>query len=322
MTSMTRRDALSAVLALAAAPAAAQSQRYPTRFIRLLVGFAPGGAVDTVAQVLAEEMSKGLGQRIVVENRAGASGNLASGELARARPDGYTLMLGNGPQLAMNQFLMADMPVQPERDFAPVGQAASVRFVAVVKASIPAATLREFVDLTRSRPASYGSSGNGSVQHLGTEEFIAASGASLTHVPYRGSGPLINDLVAGHVDFVIDAESAVVPHLKSGAVWGLAIMAKERSPDLPDVPTIREAGYGDLVLEGWQGLVARAGTPPDVVQRLAQELRRALEQPELLERFRSMSLVPAYRDPTEFAAFIAAERERWGALVNRLGLRP
>jgi tripartite-type tricarboxylate transporter receptor subunit TctC len=222
----------------------------------------------------------------------------------------------------MNQFLIPNMPVDPARDFAPIGQATTVRFVAVVPARNPARTLRDFVAQTRRQPGTYASSGVGSLQHLGTEQLIAASGAAMEHVPFRGSGQLINDVVAGHVDFAIDAESVVGPHIRSGALRGLAVMAATRSAGLPDVPTIREAGYGDVFMEGWQGLVAPAGTPGDVVQRLAQELKRALEQPAVLERLQAMAISPAYCDPGDFNAFLASERTRWGGVVERLGLRP
>jgi tripartite-type tricarboxylate transporter receptor subunit TctC len=322
MRDTTRRQLLGTALALAAAPASAQTDRYPSRAIRLVIGFAPGGAVDVVARVLCDEMGKTLGQRIIVENKTGASGNLASGEVARSPADGYTLMLGNGPQLTMNQFLIPNMPVDPVRDFAPIGQATTVRFVAVVPARNPAMTLRNFVAQTGQQPATYASSGVGSLQHLGTEQFIAASGAKMDHVPFRGSGQLINDLVAGHVEFAIDAESVVGPHIRSGGLRGLAVMAPTRSSGLPEVPTIREAGYGDIVVEGWQGLVAPAGTPADVVQRLSQELKRALEQPAVLERFQAMAISPAYREHANFGAFLTSERMRWGGVVDRLGLRP
>lgn len=319
----SRRRLLQAGLGLCAGlPGAAAAQEpWPGRPLRLLIGFSPGGAVDAVARVVAEEMGNGLGQAVIVENKTGASGNIASTEVARSRPDGYTLMLGNGPQLAINQHLFRDMQVRPDRDFAPIGQAATVRFVAVVNARYPAATLRAFVAATETRETSYGTSGVGTVQHLGTEQLIAASGAKITHIPFRGSGQLINDVIAGHVDFTIDAESVVTPHIRSGALRGLAIMATARSADLPDVPTVQEAGYGEIVVEGWQGLVAPAATSPDVLRRLGSELKRTLEAPAVRQRLQAMAIIPLYRDAAEFQRFLEAERARWGALVTKLGIQ-
>ncbi len=321
MTRVSRRTVLAAGLLLPATLRAATADSYPSRPMRLVVGFAPGGAVDLVARAVAEEMGRGLGQTMIVDNRTGASGNIASSEVVRAVPDGYTLMLGNSPQLVMNSFLFPNLAFDPARDFVPIGQAATVRFIAVVSTQSAAKDLPAFAAMTRQRPGTYGSSGNGSVQHLGTELFKAASGAVMTHVPYRGSAPMITDVLAARLDFAIDAESAVAPYVKAGTLRALATMATTRAPNLPDVPTIGEAGYGDIVVEGWQGMFAPARTPPDVLAKLGAGLKQALDNPDLRHRFDVASIVPVYRDADAFAAFIAAERERWGPIIALLGLK-
>ena len=320
--SFGRRVALSAALSAALWPLAGQARAagFPTRPIRLVVGFAPGGAVDLVARALAEEMGRTLGQAVIVDNRTGASGNVGAAEVVRATPDGHTLLLGNGPQLAINPFLFTTLAFDPARDLVPIGQAATVRFIAVVPAQGAARDLAGLVAQTRARPGTYGSSGAGSIQHLGTELFKAASGALLTHVPYRGSSPMIVDVLGGRLDFAIDAESVVAPHVAAGALRALATMGPNRAAGLPDVPTIAEAGYGDISVEGWQGLVAPARTPQDVLATLGTALRDALAQPQLRQRLTAASIVPAYRDAAGFADFLGAERQRWGREVRTLGL--
>jgi tripartite-type tricarboxylate transporter receptor subunit TctC len=296
---------------------------YPSRPIRVVVGLAAGGGVDIVARQLAEEMSAILGQRVIVENRVGAGGNIASADVARSAPDGYTLMMGNPPQLAINQSLYRNMGVNPEKDLIPIAQVTTLRFMAVVHKSVPVTTLKELVDYSRTRPEeiSFGTAGVGSVGHLAVELLKSSSGAKLTHVPYRGAAPAINDLVAGHVKFAIDAEALLAQHVQSGVLKGLAVMARERLTQLPEVPTIREAGFDDTVIEGWQGLVAPAGTPPDVVERLSGVLREVLQKPQVRERLLAQAIIPAYLGPKEFGDLLTSERARWKKVVEATGAR-
>jgi tripartite-type tricarboxylate transporter receptor subunit TctC len=307
---------LAVAAALVAVPAAGQG--WPSRPITLVVGFPPGGGVDIVARQLAEKLSEQVGQRIVVENKPGAAGNVAMEFVARAAPDGHTLLMGNLGMLSANPALYPKLAFDPSRDFAPIARVVVTPLVAVVPASLPAKDVNEFLALARSKPGAlnFGSGGNGNINHLAPELLKLVTGTQMQHVPYKGSAPALTDLAAGRIQLMIDGGNVVQPFVKDGRARALMITGEARSPALPDVPTVKEAGLPDLVIYGWQGVLAPAGTPPAILERLSADVAKALAQPDLKARLSGQGTEPAYMNAAEFRAFIAAEQKRWGDVVR------
>jgi len=298
-------------------------QTYPSKPIRLVVPFAPGGSSSIVARSVAAEMSKGLGQEIYIENKGGGGGNLAMNDVARADPDGYTLIIGHVGSLAMNPFIYANLPYDVNRDFAPVSLLAKVPNIFVVHADVPAKDLREFVALAKRQPGAlyYGSAGNGSAGHLAFEYLKLVTGMSIQHVPYKGTGPNLVDLVAGRTQATSAGTPPLLPHVKAGKLRVIAVGSAQRLSVLPDVGTVAEQGYPGFETSQWYGLNAPAKTPPAVIKRLAGEAAKALKSAAVIERFSVDNAEAIGSTPQEYAEFIAREQARWKDVIQRAGVK-
>jgi tripartite-type tricarboxylate transporter receptor subunit TctC len=296
----------------------AGAQAYPSKPIRLVVPFAPGGSSTLVARFMSAEMEKGLGQTFVIENKPGGGGNIAMQEVARAEPDGYTLIIGHVGSLAMNPYLYEHLPYDVDKDFAPVSLLAIVPNIFVVHVDVPAKNLREFVALAKSKPGqiNYGSAGNGSAGHLAMEYLKQVSGMDLQHVPYKGTGPNIIDLVAGRTQASSAGTPPLLPHVKSGKLRVIAVGTAKRLHSIPDVPTVAEQGYPGFETSQWYGLNAPAKTPPAIIARLAAEAAKAAQSPLVAERFKPDDAEPVGSTPQEYAAFIKKEQARWSKVVR------
>lgn len=320
MIKMTNRllPALLGLAMLAAAPTLRAQGAYPDKPITLIVGFPPGGGVDIVARQLAETLSEQLGQRVVIDNKAGAAGNVAMDFVARARPDGYTLLMGNLGMLAANPVLYPKLSFDASRDFAPVARVVVTPLLAAVPSTLPVKNMQELVTLAKAKPGTlnFGSGGNGNINHLAGELLKLQTGTQITHVPYKGSAPALADLVAGHIQLVIDGFNVVQPSVAGGRARAIGITGDTRSPAMPDVPTMKESGLPDLVIYGWQGVFAPAATPPVIIERLSAEVAKALANPALKSRLSGQGTEPAYQPPAQFRTYITAEQQRWATVIN------
>ncbi len=310
-----------AALAFAAAPVRAQSD-WPTKPVRIVVPFAPGGTTDITARVLAEQLSGVFKQTFVVDNKAGAGGNIGAAEVAKAAPDGYTFLMGTPGTQAINQFLYPKMPYDTAKDLIPVSFVVKVPNVLIVHPSVGVRSIGELIALARAKPAalSYGSPGNGSTGQLSTELFKTQAKVFVTHIPYRGSGPMLQDLMAGQIQMAIDNLPSALPHIKSGKLVALGVTSETRSPQLPDVPTIASVLPG-YAAESWFVLVAPAGTPAAIVNRLSSEVDRILKKPDVVERFKGLGADPVGGTPEQLAKFIAAETAKWQQVVKASGAK-
>jgi tripartite-type tricarboxylate transporter receptor subunit TctC len=302
---------------------AAHAQNYPNKPIRLVVPFAPGGSSSLVARFMSEEMAKGLGTSIVIENKPGGGGNIAMQEVARAAPDGYTLIIGHVGSLAMNPYMYEHLPYDVDKDFAAVSLLAIVPNIFVVYHEVPAKNLREFVALAKAKPGqiNYGSAGNGSAGHLAMEYLKQVTGIELQHVPYKGTGPNVTDLIAGRTQATSAGTPPLMPHVKSGKLRVIAVGTSKRLHSLPDVPTVAEQGYPGFETSQWYGLNAPANTPEPIVRRLAEEAAKAAKSALVLERFRSDDAEAVGSTPQEYAAFIKKEQERWSKVVRAANVK-
>lgn len=302
----------------AIAPAAAQSA-YPTKPVRIVVPFAPGGSSEIIARAVAARLSQSLGQSVFVENKPGGAGNIAMEEVKRAAPDGHTLVLGHIGTLAVNPALFgAKLPYHPQRDFAPIALLATVPNVIAVNPSLPAKTLGDFVRLAKEKPGelNYGTAGNGSAGHLAMEYFKSRAGIDVQHVPYRGTGPMVSDLMGGQVQATFNGVTPILGQIKSGKLRALAVGSPKRIGSLPDVPTVAESGYPGFETSQWYGLLAPAGTPAPIVARLNAEINAALRNPEATRKITDDGGAVVGGTPEQFAALIGREAERWSAVVR------
>ena len=301
----------------------AKAQSYPSKPIRLVVPFAPGGSSSIVARSVAAEMSRSLGQEIYIENKGGGGGNLAMHDVARADPDGYTLIIGHVGSLAMTPFITPNLGYDVNRDFAAVSLLAKVPNIFVVHADVPARDLREFVALARSRPGQlyYGSAGNGSAGHLAMEYLKLLAGIELQHVPYKGTGPNLVDLVAGRTHATSAGTPPLMPHVKSGRLRVIAVGTAQRLATLPDVGTVAEQGYPGFETSQWYGLNAPARTPPAVVKRLADEAAKAVKSPAVIQRFGADDAEAVGSTAQAYAEFIAREQARWKEVIQKAGIK-
>ena len=300
---------------------------YPDRPIRVVVPFAAGGNVDTVARLLAPQLAERLGQPVVVDNRPGAGGSIGAEAVARAAPDGYTLLAGSNGPLTVNVLVQARLPYDPSRAFAPIGLAGRAPLVLAVAPAVPARDLAELLALSRTRPGAVtvGTPGNGSTGHLALELFNATTRAGLVHVPYRGGGAVVPDLLAGAVAAMFAELSTALPLHREGRARILAVAAERRSPALPEAPTFAEAGAAGILAASYVGLLAPSGTPPEAVQRVGAALLAALSHPPVRDRLADLGLEPAAPDearPDGFAAFLGAELDRARRAAASAGLRP
>lgn len=321
---VTRRAALQNVSALAAVnafPALAQAA-WPTKPIRLLVPFAPGGSSEIVARSVASELGKTLGQTVFVENKPGASGNIAMAECAQST-DVHTLILGHIGTFAVNPFIFDKLPFDTNNDFKPISLLAKVPSLYVVNAEVPAKNLKEFIALAKSKPGrlNYGSAGNGSAGHLAFEYLRMVSDIFVLHVPYRGTGPQLTDLLAGRLDAASVGAPAILAHIKSGRLRCIATGTKERLAQLPDVPTVAESGFPGFEMTQWYGLNAPANMPQIAIDKIAAATATAMKNPQATERLRGDTALPIGDSPAQYAAFIAAEQARWKIVVARAKIK-
>lgn len=315
------RGAFAALALAVAAPVLAQA--YPERPVTLLVPYAPGGATDIIGRVIAEEVSQTLGQRVVVENRAGAAGSVGAAAVARAQPDGYTLLMGALTSHSINMGLQAKPGFDLKKDFSPITLAGTVGLALVVHPSVPAGTVPELIALAKAKPDefNYASSGNGSPQHLAGEMFNARAGTKLGHVPYRGSGPAMADMIGGQVKVMFDTIPSVMPHVAAGSLKAIATTGREPSPFMPDYPTAISQGLADFEIGSWFGVLAPAGTPQPIIDKLNAEIGKALRSPKALAAMKLQGVTPKPGTPAEAAALIDAEMGKWSALIKATGLK-
>jgi len=322
---ITRRTAFAALAgASGLLPADLRAQdAYPSRSVTMLVGFAPGGGTDIIARLLAPSLQAELGQAVAVDNRAGASGTLAAAAVARARPDGYTLLMGTVSTQAVVAPLMRSPPYDQNNDFTPIGLAGTVPLAAVVPARAPYQDLKGLIEFARQNPGklNYASSGIATQQHLAAEMLCQAAGIQMTHVPYRGTGPVLNDLMAGTLDLAIDTLPTHLPHLRSGSTRALAVTTAQRVQALPDIPTVAESGFPGFEITVWYMLLGPAGLPPQVTQRCVQALNKALQEPANRSRLEEAGFLPGGGSAADAADLVRREAARYGALVQRAGIR-
>jgi len=310
--------------ALALSAAAAHAEVYPARPIRMIVAYPPGGGTDIVGRMIAQKLGETLGQSVIVENRGGASGNIGTELTARAAPDGYTVLVGNVAPNAINVSLFKNLPFDPVADFAPVSLVASTPNVLVVNPSTPARTVKEVVALAKARPGTlnFASAGVGSSSHLAGELFRILAGADIVHVPYKGAGPAMIDVLSGRIQLYFATMPAAMPHVKSGKLAPIAVTSAKRSQALPELPTVAESGVPGYEASTWYGVLAPAHTPSAVIARLHAEIVRILAEPELRARLADQGFEPVGNSPEEFGAYIKSEIAKWGKVIRDAGIRP
>jgi tripartite-type tricarboxylate transporter receptor subunit TctC len=317
-----RRTLLASTLALPLS-SLAQGSAWPRQSIRFVVPFAPGGTSEIVARTVANELTKQLGQTVFVENKGGGAGIPAMQEVAKSAPDGHTIIMGHVGSLAVNPYIFPNQPYDVNKDFIPVTLLAKVPNLFVVHPDVPAQTFKEFVAYVKQNPGklNYGSAGNASAGHLAMEYLKLVTGMFITHIPYRGTGPAMTDLLAGRTQAFSAGTPALLPHIKAGRLRAIAMGTAQRLPILPDVPTVAEMGYKDFETSQWYGILAPAGTPHDVVIKLQEESLKALKSNAVTERFAADSASGGGGSPAEFAAFIAQQQKIWKEIVRRAGIK-
>ena len=319
-----RKATLALVLVLAACSSVsfAQAPTWPTKPLRVIVNFPPGGAADQLARAIGQPLSEALGQPVVIENRAGANGNIGGEAVAKAANDGYTLLMSSGGMVSVNPHLYAKMAFDPTKDLIPVAAAARVLVFLEVKPTLPVNNVKEFLAYMKANPGklSFGSPGNGSSPHLAAEMMKAQTGMYAVHVPYRGAAPAMQDLLGGQLDFMFDPGIGL-QHVKAGKLKLLAVGSSKRSPLFPDVPTLDEAGLKGFDADTWFGFYAPAGTPPDVVSRLNREINKALGTQAVKDRISAIGGIPAPMSPSDFNLRASIDSTRFGALIKARGIK-
>ena len=325
MTNLTRRTLLAGAAALAAitaAPAHAQADAYPSKPVKWIVPFPPAGAMDVIARTLGEHMGRRLGQTVVIENRPGAGGNIGADAVAKSAPDGYTMMIvANG--MAVNKFLYSRLSYDPVKGFTPVSLLAVVPNVLVTPSGAKARTVADVIAQVKAQPGkvTYASAGNGTSIHLAAELFASMAQVDMLHVPYKGSGPAVTDLIGGQVDYMFDSVTSAAPHIQSGKLRPIAVTTAKRSSALPHVPTIAEAGLPGYDLSPWFAVFMPAGTPPAIVERINAALLEAMKLPEVKARFATIGAEPIGSTPAQLAAHLDAEMAKWGQIIQSRGIR-
>ena len=311
------------VIALACFSASASAQIYPSRVIRLVVPFAPGGSNDIIARIIGERLTEALGQSVVIDNRPGAGGVIGTNSVAKAVPDGYTLMIGATSTLAANPSLYTKMNLDPTQDLTPITQIASGPFVLAVPSSLPAGSVEELVALAKAKPGelNYGSSGIGSSLQLTAELFKTMAKVDIVHVPYKGLGPALTDLVAGRIQIIFSDMAGLLPFVQSGQLRALAVTSAKRSSVLPDLPTLAEAGVEGYEATSWYGVLGPKAMPADIVAKLNGELARIVHNPAMKVKFASLGIEPVTDTPQAFTAFIRSEMDKWRIVVTTAGIK-
>lgn len=311
-----------AVLMAALAVGAAHSSDYPRAPVKMVVGFAAGGGTDIAARIVAEKLAPELGQSVVIENRAGAGGTIAAQAVSKSKADGYTLLFGSGAELVINPVTRKVAQYSVLKDFEPVGEVGAVSFALVVPAASPATDVPSLVSLVRTRAgrANFSSFGTGSTNHLIGELFIQKAGVKATHVPYQGSAPAMNALLAGEIDFAFETASVALPQVRAGKLRALATPSRARLKELPDMPTLQESGFRDFTAEGWLGIFAPPGTPLPVVQRLNQALVKVLAMPEVAAKLTERGITLSPGSSEVFRAKLAQEVDKWSTVARQSGI--
>ena len=313
-----------AALVLLALASTADAQSWPAKPIRIISPYPPAGANDLLARIIAPKLSEQLGQPVVVENRAGATGNIGAELVAKAPADGYTLLMGQAGNLTINISLMAKIPFDPVRDFSPVTMVASTPNVLVVHPSLPVRTVKDLIALAKAKPGqiNYATSGIGSPGHLAAELLNKSAGIRLVHIPYKGAAPALLDVVAGNAHLYFTSAVSAQPFIPSGRLRMVAVASAKRSPSLPEVPTVAEAGFPEFDVSSWWGVVAPASTPREVVIRLQTEIHRVIALPEIRAKLAEQGLDIATNTPEQFAAYIKSETAQWAKLIREVGVKP
>ena len=311
-------------VAVHAQPAPGGAQSYPTKTVRVIVGFAPGGSTDVTARIVAQKMSEAWRQQVIVDNRPGAGGNIGAELVAKAPPDGYTLLLATTGVMAINQKLYRSMPYDAVRDFAPITQIGSLPLILIVHPSLPARSVKELIALAKARPGqlSYASSGVGGATHMTAEIFRMMTGIDIVHIPYKGSGQAMADLVGGQVPIAFDQISSSLPNVEAGKLRALAVTSAKRFASVPKLPTMSEAGVPGYDAVSWNGLAAPAGTPREVLVRVQTEVARIVQLPDIRDRFFKDGIEAVASTPEQFAAHIRSERTKWEKVVAAAGITP
>jgi tripartite-type tricarboxylate transporter receptor subunit TctC len=322
---MKRRWRIAAIVAFSAAFCCVQgyAQPYPSKPIRFIVPFAPGGSTDTLARTIGQKLSDSMGQQVVIDNRSGGNGNIGMAIVAHAAPDGHTIVLGYIANLGIGPSLIANLPFDPVKDYAPITQLAVSPNILVAHPSVPARTFREFITYAKANPKkiNFASAAVASVGHLAGELLNTAAGIEMQHVPYKGSGQAVIDLLAGQVQVMFSGMSSVTQHIKGGKLRPLAVTGAQRSPAAPEVPTIAESGFPGFEATAWYGVLAPAGTPKTVVNRLHDEIVRTLKLPDVKERLENVGFELVGGTPDAFGAYIQSEIKKWAKVVKASGVK-
>lgn len=313
----------STLLAASLLAGAVQAQDYPNKPVRLIVAQAAGSSADILMRLVAQKLTEAWGQQVIVENRPGANGIIGLEALAKARPDGYTLALAAPSPMTVNQFIYKNLPYKPLEDFVPVTQNTSITFVLVANANLPVKTVGELIALAKQKPdgLNYSSPGVGNLSHLGAELLSSEAGIKVRHIPNKGDTPALLDVVAGNTDFTVITLPAALPHIRSGKLRLVAVCGRARSPLFPDTPTIVESGYSGVVIEGWSGIIAPAGTPQKIVAKLYRDFTKVFLAPEFRESVGKQGADIAVTPPEAFAAFIRSEADKWSRVIKTSGIQ-
>jgi tripartite-type tricarboxylate transporter receptor subunit TctC len=310
-------------ITVAGVAAGAGAQSYPTKPVRLIVPYPPGGATDVLSRTVGQKLAESLRQQFVIDNRSGASGILGLELAAKSVPDGHTIAMGQASNLAINLALMGKLPYDPVRDFAPISLVATSHSMLVVHPSLPVHSIKDLVALAKARPGAinFASAGRGSPGHILTERFKKAASIDMVHVPYKGANPALNDVVAGHVQLYFTSPISAQPFVQAGRLRRIATAGAKRSPAMPELPTIAESGYPEIESTSWWGLIAPAAVPREIIDRLGAETARILNTPDVKERLVSQGAEPAGTTPDQFAAFIKSEIVKWARMVKETGVK-
>ena len=323
--SYIRSKIILAVVAAFLIPAGgAAAQSYPANPVRLVSPYPPGGANDILARIIGQKLGEDLGQQIVVENRGGATGNIGAELVAKAPPDGYTLLMGQASNLSINISLMGKLPFDPIKDFAPITLVATTPNLLVVHPSLPVKTVKDLVALAKAKPGSlnYASSGSGSAGHLAAELFKQVAHVNIVHIPYKGAAPALTDVVAGQAQLYFTSPISAQPFVRGGRLRMVAVTSLKRSPSMPDIPTVAESGYPDFDVVSWWGILAPAGVPREIISKLHMQIVKILAMPDVKAKLAEQGADAASNTPEQFAAYIKSEITKWGRLIKELGVKP
>jgi tripartite-type tricarboxylate transporter receptor subunit TctC len=318
-----RRQIIGFAAAAVSLPALAQTSSFPQKPVRIVVPYTTGGSNDVIARLLAQQLQEAWGQPVVVENKPGAAGNIGSADIAKSAPDGYSLLLTNINIVSMNPGLIANMPFDPQKDFAPISLLGTTALALVVHPSVAANNARELIDLARKGPGrlNYASSGNGSPQHMSAEMFKAMTKTSLTHIPYRGAAPAVNDLLAGQVQVTVGVVNQLIPHIRAGKLKALGVTSRKRLSQMPDVPTLDEAGVPGYESEIWLGLAAPAATPPAIIEQINQAVRKAMATADVVSKLQAQGIDVLVSSPDQMRQRGLEDLKRWGDIIRTAGIK-